>query len=168
MGFALKFVFWATLWSSLLVVGYFSPEFIEIPLLHTVFVIFGIFFTFYGLLLNAIGGRTLKKYGHFEIRQGIQKPERLVTAGIYSCMRHPAQFGSIFFGLGIAFLTAKLLVILYGGWVSFLALYFILYIEERETIKNFGEAYCIYAQKVPPFTFSISCMGKGIKALRKK
>ncbi len=168
MGFAQKFAFWATLWISLLFAGYFSPKVMDIPLLHTVFIILGICLILYGLILNAIGGRTLKKYGHFEIRQGIQKPERLVTAGIYSCMRHPAQFGSIFFGLGIAFLTAKLLVILYGGWVSFLALYFILRIEEKETIKNFGNKYCIYAQKVPPFTFSISCMGKGIKALRKK
>ncbi|WP_297417473.1 hypothetical protein [Thermococcus sp.] len=44
----------------------------------------------YGLLLNAVAGKTLKRYGHFDIRRDIRKSERLVTPGIYSCMCHPA------------------------------------------------------------------------------
>ena len=167
MTFALKFTFWITLWASILLVGYFSPFLLNIFLFRVFFIIIGVILMLYGLLLNIIGGKTLKKYGHLEIQRGIRKPEKLVTAGIYSCMRHPAQFGSIFFGVGIAFLTMKILAILYSGWISFLALYFILHIEERETFKNFGEGYCQYAEKVPPFTFSLSCLKKGFGALRR-
>ena len=168
MSFAWKFAFWFGSWISIIVVGYFSPRLIYFPLLNIIFLLGGILLIFYGLLLNAIGGRTLKKYGHFEIGKGIKKPEKLVEEGIYSCMRHPVQFGSIFFGWGIAFLTTKIIAILYTGWLSFLSLYFIMEIEERETINEFGEKYCEFMRERKVFTFSYSCLRRGFEALKKK
>ncbi len=166
MSFAWKFAFWGVSWASIIAVGVFSPKIVEHWLLPYILLPIGIAFIIYGLLLNAIAGRTLKKYGHMEIKRGIKKPDKLVRIGIYSCMRHPAQFGSIFFGIGISFLTLKLIAILYAGWISLAALYFIMAIEERETLELFGEEYCEFIKSRKPFTFSISCLRKGIEAIR--
>jgi len=100
MGFTWKFGFWFSSWASIILVGLFSPRIVEFGSGRFLIMGMGVFLIFYGLILNAIGGRTLKKYGHFEIRKGIKKPERLVDMRIYSCMRYPAQFGPIFFGIG--------------------------------------------------------------------
>ncbi len=166
MGFASKFAFWLTWWLVIALVGVYAPNplpswygIISIPL--------GTFFLFYGLTLNAIAGRTLKKYGHFEITKGIKKPEKLVTVGIYSCMRHPAQFGSIFFGIGISLLTGNIYALLIAGWYAFSAIYFILRIEERETLEQFPE-YCELLRSRKPFNSSLSCLKKGIRALKEK
>ncbi len=150
MSLKIKFAFWIISWILLVLIGVFTPgyigyNFILIPL--------GFAFLIYGLILNAIAGRTLKKYGHFEIKKGIKAPEKLVTKGIYSCMRHPAQFGSIFFGVGIAILTRNLFSILAAGWYMAVALYFILAVEEKETYERFGRKYMEYAKRVPPFRF---------------
>ena len=168
MSFAWKFAFWGLMWISIIVVGCFSPRILESWLLPYILVPIGSAFIVYGLLLNAIAGRTLKKYGHMEIKREIKKPDKLVKTGIYSCMRHPAQFGSVFFGIGISLLTLKLIAILYAGWISFLALYFIMAIEERETLDLFGDEYCGFIKSRKPFTFSLSCLKKGIEALREK
>ena len=167
MGFAWKFGFWFSSWASIILVGLFSPRIVEFGSWRYLIMGMGIFLIFYGLILNAIGGRTLKKYGHFEIRKGIKKPERLVDRGIYSCMRHPAQVGSIFFGIGISLLTLKLIAILYTGWISFFALYFIMAIEERETIREFGEEYCEFLKTHKPFSFSLKCLMDSAKQLKK-
>ncbi len=168
MSFAWKFGFWISLWISIIFVGYISPKIVNWEFLPYILIPMGIGFLIYGLLLNAIAGKTLKKYGHMEIREGFRKPDRLVTEGIYSCMRHPAQFGSIFFGIGVSLLTVKLMAILYAGWVSAFALYFILAVEESETIELFGEEYCQFIKSRKPFTFSLKCLKNGIRAIRRK
>ena len=166
MGFAWKFGFWFGSWGSIIAVGLISPRIIPWSTFLYLLIPAGAGLILYGLMLNALAGKTLKRYGHMEIKKGIRKPDRLVTEGIYSCMRHPAQFGSIFFGMGIALLTMKLIAILYAGWVSMLALYFILSIEERETIELFGERYCEFMKNRKPFTFSYRCLQVGFAALK--
>ncbi len=150
MSWATKFAFWILSWTILVLIGVFIPGYIG----HEIILIpIGFALIIYGLALNAIAGRTLKKYGHFEMKKGIEAPEKLVTKGIYSCMRHPAQFGSIFFGIGLSFLTRNIFSILAAGWYVAAALYFILSVEEKETYKRFGKKYMEYAKKVPPFRF---------------
>ncbi len=163
--FAPKFAFWFSWWAVIVLVGIYTGE--KPPGRVRWFTVpFGLFLMVYGLLLNALAGKTLKRYGHFDIRKGIRKPERLVTAGVYSCMRHPAQFGSIFFGWGLAFITSSVYAILLAGWYSFSALYFILAIEERETLREFGEDYCRFLEGRPPFNPSVKCLWEGLKALK--
>jgi len=166
MGFAPKFAFWFGSWAVIILIEIFIPGsgprwliYFSIPI--------GLFLMSYGLLLNAIAGRTLKKYGHFEIRKGIKKPEKLVTEGIYSCMRHPAQFGSIFFGIGLSMLTANIYAMLFAGWYAFFGIYFILAIEERETMRNFPD-YCEFVKDRKPFSFSLRCLRIGIEKLKSK
>jgi len=167
MGFASKFAFWLSWWVVITLVGIkFSsglPWWAVCLLRGT-----GVILIAYGLLLNAVAGRTLKVYGHFDIRRGIRKPERLVTVGVYSCMRHPVQFGSIFFGWGLALLTASVPALLLAGWYSFSALYFVLAIEEKETLRVFGADYCRFLVERPPFNPSPRCLRDGIQALRER
>jgi len=166
MGFAPKFAFWFSSWAVLVIIGIYAPGHLPAPYSYILIPI-GLFLLFYGLLLNSIAGRTLKIYGHFDIKHGIKKPDKLVSIGIYECMRHPAQFGSIFFGIGIALLTSNIYSMLAAGWYAALALYFILGIEERETLKEFGDEYAEFLRTRRPFSFSLRCLKRGIKAVRK-
>jgi len=166
MGFAPKFAFWFSSWAVIALIGVFVRKPLDFGYFYYFFLFFGLFLMAYGLLLNAIAGRTLKRYGHFDIKRGIKKPEKLVTVGIYSCMRHPSQFGSIFFGVGIAFLTGNIYSMLMAGWFAFFAMYFILAIEERETIREFGASYCKFLKERRPFTFSLQCLKTGLRALK--
>ncbi len=165
MSFAPKFAFWFISWGIIAAVGIFTSNSIPRPYSYP-FILLGILLMGYGLTLNALAGRTLKIYGHFDIKKGIKKPDRLVTVGIYSCMRHPAQFGSIFFGVGIALITANLYSILLAGWFFAFALYFILAVEERETLADFGEEYAEFLRTRKPFSFSIKCLREGFRALK--
>ena len=163
-----KFAFWFSWWFIIAATGILFPaEGINVYV-KAIFTALGVFMIIYGLTLNAIAGRTLKKYGHMEIKHKFRKPDKLVKVGIYSCMRHPAQFGSILFGLGIALLTASIYAILLAGWYAFFAVYFILAIEERETLNEFGDAYADFIRTRKPFSFSLRCLKIGIIALRDK
>ncbi len=166
MGFAPKFAFWFSSWAIILLIGILVPNPIDLGLFYYILLLLGVILLIYGLLLNAIAGRTLKRYGHFDIRRGIKKPEKLVTVGIYSCMRHPSQFGSIFFGIGLALITGNIYALLFSGWFAFFALYFILAIEERETLQEFGDDYAAFLRERKPFTFSLKCLKKGLRALQ--
>ena len=166
MYFFWKFIFWFGLWISIFIVDYTSPAILHNAPFKLISPIVGILLIVYGLLLNAVAGKTLKKYGHFDIKKGIHKPDKMIDIGIFSCMRHPAMFGSIFFSIGLAMLNAKIITILWTGWVSFFAVYFIMAVEERETIVQFGNRYCEFLKNRKPFCFSLSCLMRGIKALK--
>ena len=166
MYFFWKFVFWLGLWFSILAADFILPDIVFNKTFKTVSFCLGVLFVAYGLILNAVAGKTLKKFAHFDIKKGIQKPERMLDFGIFSCMRHPAMFGSIFFSVGLALLGGKLTTILWSGWVSFIALYFISAVEERETLEQFGSEYCEFLKNRKPFSFSLSCLLNGIRFLK--
>ncbi len=165
MSFAPKFAFWFASWATIAAVGILVPNYMP-QYFRYITISAGLFLMFYGLLLNAIAGRTLRIYGHFDIRRGIRRPEKIVKIGIYSCMRHPAQFGSAFFGVGIALITSNIYAILLSGWFFSAALYFMMAIEERETLKIFGSEYAEFIRDRKPFTFSFKCLIRGIRALK--
>ncbi len=166
MYFFWKFIFWLGLWFSILAADFILPDIVFNKTFKTVSFYLGVLFVAYGLILNAVAGKTLKKFAHFDIKKGIQKPERMLDFGIFSCMRHPAMFGSIFFSVGLALLGGKLATILWSGWVSFIALYFISAVEERETLEQFGSEYCEFLKNRKPFSFSLSCLLNGIRFLK--
>ncbi len=99
-----------------------------------------------GLLLR-ISGRMLKKFGEPEEWGWTTK---LVTHGVYSCVRHPHHFG-----IGLFVTSFGLLV---GGYFTFLLLTvmiwiavvtFLLKVEEVELREKFGSQYEEYSKKVP-------------------
>ncbi len=166
MEFLGKFLFWISLWVAVLACEWFSPNVINSGAFDAITFSIGVFLVCYGLLLNAVAGKTLKRFAHFDIKRGIRKSDKLVDFGIYSCMRHPALFGNIFFTMGLAFLSSKLIVIMFSGWLAAAGLYFMMAIEEKETLERFGEEYCEFLKRRKPFSFSVKCLLEGIKILR--
>jgi len=75
---------------------------------------------------------------------------RLVTIDIYQCVRHPHHLGVGIFmtslGLPIGHLWSFLIISI-TQWIWVIAFLFL--VEERELVKNFGEAYKAYRKKVP-------------------
>ncbi len=167
MEFLWKFIFWISQWLLVLICEWFSPRIIHNTFFSSFLIVLGVVLVFYGLLLNAVAGKTLKKFAHFDVKKGIRKSDMVVDFGIYSCMRHPALFGNIFFVVGLSMLSGKLIVVMFAGWLAASDLYFILAVEERETLERFGEEYCKFLAERKPFSFSISCLINGIKLLKK-
>ncbi|WP_025209847.1 methyltransferase family protein [Hippea sp. KM1] len=167
MGFAQKLLFWLSLWISVYLVNLLIPKPKLNPTIQLCLLVVGIILISYGLALNIIAGKSLKKFGHKQPQDGFSRPDRLVKEGIFSCMRHPAIFGNIFIAIGLAFTTQNAIVILFSGWLSAAGLYFIMNIEERETLAYFKDEYCQFMKMRPPFSFSLKCLIEGIRALRR-
>ncbi len=76
--------------------------------------------------------------------------QRLLTEGIYARIRHPRYIEALLWTLGYAFFANYL-----GTYVvvtlSFLAVYLIVLLEERELRARFGTAYVEYCSRVPRF-----------------
>jgi protein-S-isoprenylcysteine O-methyltransferase Ste14 len=78
------------------------------------------------------------------------RPEKVVTSGIYSRVRHPQYLGGLFGHISMTFLFSGL----YSLYVTPLVIaevYFIAQKEEKELIKEFGADYKKYQEKVPMF-----------------
>ena len=103
-------------------------------------------------------GRYLAKHG----REGKLPPlevNKLVTTGIYGCMRHPMHFGLIFFPLVFALLVGSPVFIMFvAPFEMLLMLLMIKFYEEPQARKKFGPAYDIYKKQVP--FFSLKCFKK--------
>ncbi len=157
-----RFLYWITLLS----IDICSTLWIPKSVYDISFLIFlGIFLILYGTVLNILAGRTLKLYAHHQPKRGFSAPDKFIDIGIYSCMRHPGLFGNMFILLGVACISTKILALLFAGWLLFLALAFILFIEEKEALQKFGQKYCDYIRTTPPFAFG--CLIKGYKAIKR-
>ncbi|WP_024789289.1 isoprenylcysteine carboxylmethyltransferase family protein [Lebetimonas sp. JH292] len=160
-----RFTYWIVLFLADLGVCFFAPRLIEKNLFLE---ILGVLFIIYAIMLNSIAGRTLKLYGHKVKTDKFSPPDKFVNVGIFSCMRHPGQFGNMFLMVGVALLSSKIIAVLFAGWLMFLGAMFILFVEEAEAIKKFGKSYCEYIAKTPPFKFSFKCLKMGIEVIRNK
>lgn len=161
MDFLLKLIFWVCLGLSIYIVNSVSPK-LSVRI-GTYLKPIGYFLIFYGVLLNIVAGRTLKKYGHKKQKKGYSQPDRVVKEGIFSCMRHPAIFGLIFMLTGLSFTTGKLITALYSAVIFAIGEYFIMAAEERQTINRLKDEYCEFIKTRPPFNPSLTCLLKGIK-----
>ena len=76
------------------------------------------------------------------------RPEKIVDSGIYSIVRHPQYLGGIFAQIGFTILFSRLLSLLLLPFIMYLV-YIICLKEELELIKDFGDEYKQYQEKVP-------------------
>jgi len=111
-----------------------------------------------GIYLNAIAGRLLRIYGHTVRTRRFTAPDRLVRAGPYSCMRHPAQLGLILVGVGVGVITGRLVGMLSAFIPVSGGLLFILHVEEPEARRLLGYEYHEYEEEVPPFSLNPKCL----------
>ena len=105
----------------------------------------------------ANGGRELTKGRVGDIPR--METNRLVTTGIYSCMRHPMLFGLTLLPLGWALLLGSPTFILFIAPLEMLFIVvMVIVFEEMEVKQKFGNAYAHYRQKVPMVSFKWKCM----------
>ena len=76
------------------------------------------------------------------------RPDRIVTTGVYSIVRHPQYLGGLLAHIGVSFLLCALYSLLATPLIVTL-IYFISRKEEDELTKEFGEEYAGYKKKVP-------------------
>ncbi len=118
---------------------------------------FGLFLIFLAFRAAGNGGRELTKGRVGDIPR--LETNRLVTTGIYSCMRHPMLFGLTLIPLGIAFLIGSPTFIMFVAPLEMVFIVFMVTIfEEMEVSKKFGEDYVQYSKKVPMVSFKWSCL----------
>lgn len=85
----------------------------------------------------------------------IHRTEKIVTTGVYSKVRHPQYLGGLLAHVGVSFLLSSLFSLLITP-VMVLLVYFISKKEEKELMREFGEAYKGYKKNVPMFLPNVS------------
>jgi len=127
------------------------------PVFHLATLTAGIFLLRLVLRASRYTGRLLAHMG----REGdIARMEtnKLVTTGIYSCMRHPMHFGLLFFPWSAALILGSPSFILAIAPLEILfILMMIKFVEEPEAIRKFGDAYQKYQKQVPCFNLHPDC-----------
>jgi len=76
------------------------------------------------------------------------RPERIVTTGVYSIVRHPQYLGGLIAHIGISILLSALYSLLVTPLIAVL-IYLISRKEEDELAKEFDDEYVDYSNKVP-------------------
>jgi len=153
-----KFFYWPVVWSLVFVPALVWPESLS-GIFRIAAVLAGSILLVLSLLLTSAGGRTLARTGHSEEHKTIW-PDRFTEFGIFSCMRHPMHLGLALFPLSVALISGSVAAICSSGWGVSGALWFVLYIEEKDALQKFASTYSDYMQRVPPFAFKAECLKK--------
>ena len=156
-----KFCFWLTVWGLSFTPSIFFPVMLTgVWLLASR--ILGILLLTYSLFLISSGGRTLARFAHQEAHETFW-PDQFTEFGIFGCMRHAMHLGLGIFPLAIALTSGLVFAIAASGWGVAAAFWFVLVIEEKETLKKYGSVYMDYMQRVPPFSLKLSCIKKALE-----
>jgi len=78
------------------------------------------------------------------------RPEKVITTGLYSRMRHPQYTGAMLSHIGITFLLSSFYSLLVTPLVIIIN-YILCWKEEKELVREFGEDYEKYQKSVPMF-----------------
>jgi len=129
---------------------------------HIVCVLFGILILKLAFNAAGNGGRELTKGRVGDIPR--METNRLVTTGLFSCMRHPMLFGLTLLPLGWALLLGSPTFIMRIAPLEMLFIVVMVIIfEEMEVKKKFGKAYEVYREEVPMVSFKPECLRKLFK-----
>ncbi len=103
-------------------------------------------------------GRTLARKGR-EGKLPRLETNRLVTDGIYDCMRHPMHFGLLFLPLALALMVGSPgFVFIIAPLEMLLMVFMVVTLEEAEVTRKFGQAYEAYRRRVPAFSLKPRCL----------
>ena len=159
-----KFIFWPVVLISIFIPSYIWPLILEGFWLLFARVL-GIILFVYSMFLASSGGRTLAKFAHQAAHETFW-PDKFTTFGVFGCMRHPMHLGLAIFPIAVALISGYVLAIFSSGWGVAAALWFVVQVEEKDTIEKFGESYTDYMQKVPPFSYKLDCIKEALKIWR--
>ncbi len=112
--------------------------------------------------LSASAGRHLRLYGKSR-PGGFGQIDRLVTVGIYSCVRHPNHLGLAVLSVGLALALDSLSHIIVATTVQVLGVVaFVHLVEEPEVRRKFGREYEEYASRVRGLVPDVPCLFKNL------
>ncbi len=135
-------------------------------LFHIVSALVGIVVLTLAFRAAANGGRELTKGRVGDIPR--METNRLVTTGIFSCMRHPMLFGLTLLPIGWALLLGSPTFITRIAPLEMLfILIMVIVFEEMEVKGKFGDAYETYRQNVPMVSFQKKCLKALFKSGKK-
>ena len=104
-----------------------------------------------GLLLLRLIFRVSRNTGRLLARNGRQgelprmETNRLVTEGVYGCMRHPMHLGLLFFPLALALIIGSpSFILIISPAEMLLMLMMIKFVEEPGAARKFGKSYREY------------------------
>jgi protein-S-isoprenylcysteine O-methyltransferase Ste14 len=127
---------------ALIVIPIFGLFTLQIPVLHLIL-----------SLVFVIPGAWLGIKGVTDIgleASETHRPTHIITTGVYSRIRHPQYLGAMLSHIGITFLVS--------GFYSLLVTPLVIVInsllcwkEEKELLREFGDAYSQYKKQVPMF-----------------
>ena len=161
-----KFLFWPFVWLLVYLSAYMLHKQCACSdRLGAWSVLLGLAIMVWALAVHIVAGKSLKRFGHSSGHKSIW-PDRLVTSGIYSCMRHPQHLGLALLPLGAALVSGYLSALLASGWAVLAAFFFVLVIEEPECLQKFGKDYCRYMKDTPAFCLHPRCLKMGWKWLK--
>ena len=127
------------------------------PLFHLLSAVIGIFILRLAFRSASNGGKELAK-GRDENMPRLET-NRLVTTGIYSCMRHPMLFGLTLLPLGWALLLGMpTFITLVAPLEMIFIVFMVIVFEEMEVKRKFGDDYRVYSQNVPMVSFRRKCL----------
>ena len=134
------------------------PEIFSNIFFHIVTFFTGVFVLFFVVNASRNTGRFLAKYG-CEGKVPHLETNKLVTTGIYACMRHPMHFGLLFFPLAFALMLGSPVFILIVFPIEVIIMVLLIkFAEEPEAIKKFGDDYKEYMEQVPFFSLKKECL----------
>lgn len=154
-------------WFILLPGGLIAAITLDLHFFRTVFssLSFHIVSSLFGLMLLRLVVNASRKTGRLLAREGRvgklprMETNRLVTTGIYGCMRHPMHLGLLFFPLAVGLVAGSpSFILLFAPLEAFFILVMLKFYEEPEAIRKFGDEYRAYQRRVPMFDFSVECL----------
>ncbi len=155
------------IWFILLAGGLIAGPMLDMALFPNLFcsILFHLISFVFGVILSLLVINGARNTGRQLARKGRvgdlprMETNRLVTTGLYSCMRHPMHLALLFFPLALALLegSPSFIIIIWPVEVLFM-LVMIRFVEEPEAKKKFGADYTTYKKEVPMFTLSRSCL----------
>lgn len=124
---------------------------------HLISAFVGIFIILLAFRAAGNGGRELTKGRVGNIPR--LETNKLVTSGIYSCMRHPMLFGLTLLPLGWALLLGSpTFITTVAPFEMLFIIWMVIVFEEREVKRKFDKEYEAYRRKVPLVSFKKECL----------
>lgn len=154
------------IWAIILIGGGALGIWLDLRWFHTLFVnpVFHLVTLVVGVLLLRLVMRASRHTGRLLARMGREgdiprmETNKLVTKGVYACMRHPMHFGLLFFPWSVALILGSPSFILFIAPLEMLFMVVMIkLLEEPEAIRKFGDAYREYQKQVPMFNLRPAC-----------
>ena len=146
------FIFWFGIWISpqpRLIIPFMQNPRIVIPIINFSIPILYLLISIPFILIGAWFGIVSVRETSLKVAE-THRTEKIVSTKIYSLIRHPQYFGGILAHIVISFLLSSLFSLILTPFVILLN-FLVAWKEEKELIKEFGDIYKNYKEKVPMF-----------------